>query len=223
MAGSVNVDGTKRRACAACGNSFGRPPRLSSTQWARRRFCSKRCSGLRRRMTEREMVAEYQAGRSSPEISERAGVSAAHIRRILAGAGLDRRSLSDALKISHNQPERATRFSEVNRRPLSEAAKEKLRARSGPRNGRWRSGLTVTAQGYLAFTRSPANGAHAGQAIHRVIGEWMVGRRLRRDEHVHHIDGNKLNNDPHNLLVMPASEHARLHAGNRKIGSKGSC
>lgn len=54
-----------------------------------------------------------------------------------------------------------------------------------------------------------------GRHEHRVIGEAIAGRRLRTDEHVHHIDGNKQNNDPSNLMVLSAEDHARLHASEK--------
>jgi hypothetical protein len=46
---------------------------------------------------------------------------------------------------------------------------------------------------------------------HRVIAEQMLGRALLKGEIVHHIDGNKHNNDPANLQVMTQSEHIALH------------
>jgi len=46
---------------------------------------------------------------------------------------------------------------------------------------------------------------------HRRVMEEMLGRPLRTDEHVHHKDGDTLNNSPDNLEVMSRSEHARLH------------
>ena len=39
----------------------------------------------------------------------------------------------------------------------------------------------------------------------------MLGRTLLKNEVVHHIDGNYLNNDPENLQVMTKSEHTQLH------------
>ena len=50
-----------------------------------------------------------------------------------------------------------------------------------------------------------------GRHTHRVVAEQMLGRPLKPGEIVHHIDGNKRNNDPSNLMVMTQSEHCRLH------------
>lgn len=47
--------------------------------------------------------------------------------------------------------------------------------------------------------------------LHRLIVENELGRFLTKDEIVHHKDGNKKNNDPSNLEVMTAAEHASLH------------
>lgn len=51
------------------------------------------------------------------------------------------------------------------------------------------------------------NGIHE----HRRIAEKKIGRPLEPDEIVHHMDGNKRNNKPENLIVMTQSEHIREH------------
>ena len=50
-----------------------------------------------------------------------------------------------------------------------------------------------------------------GRHTHRIVAERILGRPLKPGEIVHHIDGNKRNNDPSNLMIMTQSEHARLH------------
>lgn len=44
-----------------------------------------------------------------------------------------------------------------------------------------------------------------------------LGRDLDDDEEVHHIDENPLNNDLSNLMVLPKSEHAKLHGEEKRI------
>ena len=46
---------------------------------------------------------------------------------------------------------------------------------------------------------------------HRWIMEQKLGRKLAPNEHVHHIDGNPLNNDLSNLEMLSANQHLRMH------------
>lgn len=50
-----------------------------------------------------------------------------------------------------------------------------------------------------------------GRHTHRIVAEQILGRPLIKGEIVHHIDGNKRNNDPSNLKIMTQSEHCKLH------------
>lgn len=49
---------------------------------------------------------------------------------------------------------------------------------------------------------------------HQIIMEEYIGRPLKRNEVVHHVDGNKRNNDIANLMLVTRSEHAKIHAEN---------
>ena len=82
-------------------------------------------------------------------------------------------------------------------------------------------GYRINTNGYYEFTK----GVNKGRMIHIVIAENLKGRKLKKNEVVHHIDKNKLNNSPENLKIMSLSDHSRLHAKedykNRKINKKG--
>lgn len=46
---------------------------------------------------------------------------------------------------------------------------------------------------------------------HRAVMAGYIGRELLSTEHVHHINGDKHDNDISNLQLMEASEHNREH------------
>jgi hypothetical protein len=68
-------------------------------------------------------------------------------------------------------------------------------------------GVSLKPSGYLEYTR----GEHKGRAVHVVLMETHIGRRLEPNEVVHHIDHNRANNDLSNLQLMTRSEHSALH------------
>jgi len=53
--------------------------------------------------------------------------------------------------------------------------------------------------------------------VHRAEMSLKLNRILRRNEVVHHKDGNKLNNSWENLEVLSNSDHAKLHKGGSKL------
>lgn len=46
---------------------------------------------------------------------------------------------------------------------------------------------------------------------HRLIMENLIGRKLKDNEVVHHIDGDGLNNNLDNLMLTTISNHRKLH------------
>lgn len=90
---------------------------------------------------------------------------------------------------------------EQTRRSLAEARKTR-RIISG--HGRW---VIPTPQGYKGSTQ--INGRYVYE--HRYLMEQQLGRLLRKDEVVHHINGDPLDNRIENLKVLGKAAHAQQH------------
>ena len=60
-----------------------------------------------------------------------------------------------------------------------------------------------------------------GRHEHRVVAESILKRPLRKDEVVHHIDGNKQNNAVDNLMVFASqAEHVKYHSTSKRGDAK---
>lgn len=78
-----------------------------------------------------------------------------------------------------------------------------------------RKGGTLIGDGYYAQYDNEGK----RQLLHRQIIEKAVGRKLLQSEVVHHIDGNKLNNNINNLcLCVSDSEHRSAHVSLETVG-----
>lgn len=56
--------------------------------------------------------------------------------------------------------------------------------------------------------------------VYRLIGKYMVGCNLGSEIHVHHIDGNKLNNNVSNLQVIKNELHIKEHHIEQYVSDK---
>lgn len=85
------------------------------------------------------------------------------------------------------------------------------------KNPNWKGGKIKTKYGYISI-RGPS-----GKLVmeHRVVMEQILGRKLLSTEVVHHIDGNRENNSPENLMLFQSvSDHSRFHSELKKRGKK---
>lgn len=57
---------------------------------------------------------------------------------------------------------------------------------------------------------------------HRHLMEQFLGRKLEPWEHVHHVDGNYLNNDISNLQILSNSEHQKIELAQWKVKPEAS-
>ena len=151
------------------------------------------------------LVEEYRRGDSIPMVAARNGVSRSTVRAAVVSAGVVR-GRADAVRLAGSDGRlgsgmrgKRREFTESHRRSIAEAA-----SRRGERDS---AGVSIKPNGYVEVTRGP----NKGRMVHRVVAEEAIGRPLRGDEVVHHLDHNKHNNDPSNLEVMSRASHTSLH------------
>lgn len=114
-------------------------------------------------------------------------------------------------------PRKGERVSETTRARMraAQARRPKLDLR-GARNPHWKGGRHVRADGrVLAYAPGHPGAVLAGGTYileYRLIAEQLVGRPLRDDEVVHHINGDCTDNRLSNLEITTQAEHARHHA-----------
>jgi hypothetical protein len=88
---------------------------------------------------------------------------------------------------------------------------------SGSKNPRWKGGERTDKDGYVLVLRKdhPYRDYHGYVRKHRLIIENKIKRYLKPEEVVHHMDGNKQNNNIENLkLYENGSEHQKEHYSN---------
>ena len=71
-----------------------------------------------------------------------------------------------------------------------------------------KNGLTVLSNGYVRHNKTR-------KYLHRLLMERWLGRELKTEEHIHHVDGDKQNNSLRNLILIQRSDHVAMH--NRRL------
>lgn len=69
-------------------------------------------------------------------------------------------------------------------------------------------GTRIDGKGYLVIKAGPLR----DERVHRVVAAAKIGRPLRKDEDVHHRDGDYTNPHPDNLIVMDKEIHGAVSA-----------
>src|SRR3990167_3569681 len=78
---------------------------------------------------------------------------------------------------------------------------------SGKHHYKWKGGVRFNGAGYIEVLIKPCTYIRE----HRFIMEEFLGRKLKPQEIVHHINHNRLDNRIENLMLMSRPQHSRHH------------
>ncbi len=93
----------------------------------------------------------------------------------------------------------------------------------GSKHGNWRGGIRHV-KGYRHFYQPTHHLARKDGWVNesRHLAEKKIGRKLKKQEVVHHVDNNILNNKSNNLKVFKNNkEHRKFHTGSQSRNNKG--
>lgn len=72
-------------------------------------------------------------------------------------------------------------------------------------------GLNLGYEYFIDYEHPLATGNSGRVLLHRHIASIKAGRWISKEDHVHHVDSNILNNSPDNLEILTAKEHNLIH------------
>lgn len=99
----------------------------------------------------------------------------------------------------------------------------KLRdTKSGSNHPMWKGGRGVKSGYWTVYNPTHPRALNIGRVWeHILVAEKKLGRPIKKDEPIHHIDLDRLNNKPSNLIVLKNnSEHQQLHSSLNKVVSQ---
>lgn len=115
---------------------------------------------------------------------------------------------------SHTPEVRARIVEALRNRVVSDTTRARLsQAKRGSANPMWKGGARVDKGRRVVQVGSDHPMANSSGWVyeHRLVAAAAIGRFLRPDEYVHHIDLDPLNNTPENLVIVTPGQHSRIH------------
>lgn len=114
------------------------------------------------------------------------------------------------------------------------SCQSKVNLKKARKNGPWNKGKRIpldqrkgkpyiTSDGYKAIFQYQYDRSHHSQWAnyrkeHLVVMEKFLGRQLNKNEVIHHIDGDKINNTIDNLWLTSSKGHRKAHTSLQDIG-----
>jgi len=152
----------------------------------------------------------YSSGFGGRYIANRLNIAPVTVYRWVRASGQDVRTKTEGIELA--RPRIGQHLVGKKRPPRSAEWRAKI---SAAKIGKGK-GTTTKPRGHIEYTM----GQNAGRSVHVVMMEERIGRRLKPDECVHHIDGNPSNNVWENLALMTFAAHSRLHRLQDKLSGK---
>lgn len=184
-------------------------------------------------LSHEEIVRRYNNGENTVQIGVAAKLSSQSIRKILIKNNIAIRTVADVGLLNRKFNYKTIIEQYLSGKSLNwlalthgtdascilqilKKSKCKLRSHSESvlskdKHPMWKGGRTISSDGYESVKEGK---------VHRIKMSELINRKLEPWECVHHVDGNKKNNDQSNLVIMPIREHTRFHnfISNRGIG-----
>lgn len=132
---------------------------------------------------------------SIQNIADYLGMSYSGARYQLIKYGIPLRKDKDAMKTKRNRELRSQNA-------------------TGSNNSQWKGGRRIASHGYIEIymPEHPHASSRGTVYEHRLVMERMIGRYLTSEESVHHVDEDKSNNAPDNLMLFEnEAAHQRHH------------
>ncbi|MFZ7121743.1 MAG: HNH endonuclease signature motif containing protein [Eubacteriaceae bacterium] len=157
------------------------------------------------------MEAEYlklhylEKKESIPDISKLSGISKSTIRYWIIKHNIPLRTRLEGHALAKNK---MGNHLKDKKRKFTNDWIENIRKSALKRWDKKANGISLKPNGYYEITR----GVNKGKSLHVVIMEINIGRKLKKNEVVHHKNEIKTDNRIENLELMTKSEHSKLHA-----------